>query len=160
MILLTGSLDCGKTTFCREFARTLRERGISTGGILSPASLRGGSKSVYSVESVRSGRRRHLLDIGPSGPVLDKKGFAFGNRVLAAARACRAVIVDEFGPIELSGRGFAAKVASLSRAKGPTLFVVVRKSLVGRARLALGARMVFDLERESDRRRILGWRPA
>lgn len=141
--LLTGARGEGKTTLCAELARLARDRGYFVGGVLSPGSWSAGLRTGYDVQDLLSGRMRPLArrteEAGPirRGPFLfDPAGFEFGRAALAAAAAQGAelIIVDEVGPLELGGEGWAAELDRLHAHPPGAMLWVVRPELIEEVR--------------------------
>ena len=148
VIFVTGKRHCGKTAFIKKLAETLKKSGVAAAGILSPAEFVKGEKTRYYAQSVRTGEKKHLLDVSPRGPVIDKKGFAFANRVLARAQKAKTVIIDEFGPIELSERGFFNQARKLCRQRSKTVIITVRPGLIAASaqKLEITGYKIIDLD--------------
>lgn len=149
ILILTGPVHAGKTSFLKSLLPVCRSRGIPVCGYLSLSVSKQGRTSGYDLFELKRSR---------SVPFLRRKGrpgwqkvgpFFFLPPGLQAAEAiilgCPAgewLIVDEVGPQELSGHGvWPALSAALSR---PELFclLVARESLLGELRDLLGKRPV------------------
>jgi nucleoside-triphosphatase THEP1 len=150
--IVTGTIDSGKTSFVRGLAVELAGRGLRVAGVLSPARLASGRKSLYMVEDLRTGEQRPLLERRAGGPRVLPGGFAFGNAALGRIRSGVA-IVDEFGPLELAGGGYFAAARALTRRRGVHLLVVVRRGLVKDAAKALGLRRYTVVDLDARRQR-------
>jgi nucleoside-triphosphatase THEP1 len=137
VVFITGGVDSGKTSLVRGLALSWAGQGRKVSGVLSPARRVRGRKSLYLVENLRTGFCRPLLERRPGGPRPAAGGFAYGNSVLGRIISGVA-IVDEFGPIELSGGGFCSQTRRLSRARDVALLVVVRRGLAPAAAKVLG----------------------
>lgn len=153
-ILLTGGIDSGKTTFVRTLCRALARSGKTPAGLLCPAERPDGEKTLYLIEDIATGERRPLLRRTARGLLLLPGGFPFGRAVLRAARRAPVVFIDEFGPVELSRRGFYRESLALTRRRRGKTVIVVRRALVERSARALGLPdpLLFDLETASGRR--------
>ena len=129
--LVTGEIDAGKTSY-------LRERASQTGAAawLSVKSFPG-----YDLVMLPAGRRIPLAR--PTGSDVPRgwfpfRRFFFNPAAFAAAESCwaaldgpppRELILDEVGPLELEGRGFAP-LLRIFLAAGVDLAVSVRPSLL------------------------------
>jgi nucleoside-triphosphatase THEP1 len=136
--LLTGDHRQGKTTTCRRLVERSRAAGVAVGGIVQPAVCAGGLCVGYDVLDVTSERSVPFAEIARGSEVvsvgrfrLSGEGLAFGKAALAEAlrAAPRLLIVDEVGPLELSGGGWAAELDGACRRGGVTL-LSVRRSLI------------------------------
>jgi nucleoside-triphosphatase THEP1 len=144
LFILTGAQGIGKTARAEETVRLLREDGIEPGGVLSPAVRDGGSRSGYDLLILGDGRRMPLARLRESGSDGTAAGpsagrFTFFENALAAGRReldrsltrpGLLVIVDEVGPLELRGQGWAPALIPLIVARTNPLILVVRPSLV------------------------------
>jgi nucleoside-triphosphatase THEP1 len=137
LALLIGDRQSGKTSTCRRLADSARARGLTVGGIIAPAVYERGSCAGYDVVDLVTGRSARLAVIGDGGTehvgCFDflAEGLALGKTALEHAAQTRhdLVIVDEVGPLELSGGGWCAQLDPLVRQDNLTLFAV-RRSLM------------------------------
>lgn len=112
--------------------------GITVGGIVQPAICTGDRCTGYDVVDIGSGRSVRLatddadacsVSVGRFGFL--PEGLEFGRASLTAAMRCdpRLLIIDEAGPLELSGGGWAAELDAACRRKAITLLTVRRRLL-------------------------------
>ncbi|MCS7316170.1 MAG: nucleoside-triphosphatase [Bryobacterales bacterium] len=143
LVLLTGARGEGKTTLCAELAKLVRDRGHPVAGILSPGSWSNGRRTAYQVQDLLSGEIRPLaLRSDQPGPIrqgaflFDPAGLEFGRAALAAGAASRPglLIVDEVGPLELRGEGWAAELDRLHAEPCCAMLWVVRPELLEQVR--------------------------
>lgn len=133
--LIMGPIGAGKTKAAVALAQGLRAQGLPVGGVVSPRVVKGGQTVGYRVRDLE-GNERPLCSRDPPGIEFRRfffspEGLAFANAVLArAAQDARVVIVDEVGPLELTGGGLAPGVQAALRS--PAFLVLsVRPWLVG-----------------------------
>ncbi|MFA6582879.1 MAG: nucleoside-triphosphatase [Elusimicrobiaceae bacterium] len=131
IFLITGPKNSGKTLFTKNFYAELTELGVSAAGIATEADFIDGKKTLYRVLSLRTGKSVKLLEIN-NGPQPDRAGFDFADQVLGKAQNFRVIFVDEFGPLEAAGGGYAGRVLALSR--NHDMIITVRPSLAEQAR--------------------------
>jgi nucleoside-triphosphatase THEP1 len=156
MALLVGDRHAGKTSACARLAALARSRGLTVGGIIAPAVYEASRCVGYDVVDLATGCSARLATADPRAPALPScgpptsgapvpgsdeehmgrfrfsaDGLALGRTALArAARSQdRLVIVDEVGPLELAGHGWASTLDRLANRTGYTL-LVVRRPLV------------------------------
>jgi len=139
IILMTGERGSGKTTLLMETARILRRQGVAIAGILSPGTWANGVREGFEVLDVASGER-HPLARRSDGPAVvrrgsyafDESGFAFGRRAFHRLEECgRCVLfIDEIGPIELDGGGWAGQLDLIRQRPDAVSVWVVRPSLI------------------------------
>ena len=134
LLLIVGDRHAGKTSTCRTLAARARAGGLTVGGILALAVHDGGQCGGYAVVDLATGAGVRLADL--TGPGIEHAGrFHFladglrlGRAALARAiaDAPHLVIVDEVGPLELAGGGWAAALDLLASRPGGTVFTVRR----------------------------------
>lgn len=146
ILLVTGAIGCGKTTYCRTQIDAARRAGLDVAGVLSPARFEQGVKAGIDVLDLRSGELRPLAHLRTMETASDITGvvtqrwrfdaavLAWANQALAAATPCDLLVVDELGPLELEqGRGWTAALATIDARAFETALVVVRDNLLASA---------------------------
>ena len=137
LILWVGPKHSGKTCALGDLAEAIRERGYTIGGFLAPSIYREKQLVGFDILELSSGRRARLAERKPKGR--DVVGFAFrdegvhlGRQVLQSAiqSPVDLVVVDEFGPLELDGRGWRGEVDLLLASNSGVLLLVVRDEVV------------------------------
>jgi nucleoside-triphosphatase THEP1 len=155
ILILTGPVHAGKTTFLRRLLPDFKARGFPVCGYLSPAI--GGDWDVlgYDLFDVRTGGSMPFLRTGGEagwqrvGPFfLLPSGQEAAEAAILGRKPGEWLIVDEVGPLELSGQGVWP---ALSKALDQPSFaglVVVRKPLLDALRDCLPVEPVevFDIE--------------
>lgn len=141
LILWAGPEHSGKTTAATRLAEVVRRSGFIAGGFLAPSIYRGNRLVGFDILDLKNGRRAPLAERKPKGA--DVVGFTFcdqgmqlGKRALQTAISSPVdlVVVDEFGPLELEGRGWRGDVDSLLGSRMPAVLLVVRDSVVASVR--------------------------
>jgi nucleoside-triphosphatase THEP1 len=132
----------GKTSFLLKYIRRMIMDQRSVGGIASPALFEAEHRVGYDLLDVHSGTRRLLAQVDESGNGNPRTGrYRFepeaieaGNTsILSAVRDGFDVItIDEVGPLELQGEGWAPALEFALQECRPEqeLIVVVRRSLL------------------------------
>jgi nucleoside-triphosphatase THEP1 len=147
IVILTGAPGTGKTTTCRQLVDRVRDLGHDCAGILCPSRVAGGVKVGIDVVDVRTEERRQLAEVDElpgalrMGPYrFDEEAIAWGVARLGIACPCDLLIVDEVGPLEMSGVGGWTNAVEILRTGDCRLAVaVVRPSLVDAVRAAVNA---------------------
>ena len=139
VIFLTGRSGEGKTTTVIRVVDRLRDSGYAVAGVYAPAFWRGGERSGFDLVRIGDGGRVPLcrmngaesdVSVGPYH--FDSAGLDFGNRALSPDSLLGAdfIIVDEVGPLELRGEGWAEALDEMvSRIEKPMLWVVRKQVL-------------------------------
>ncbi len=157
IFLLTGSRGVGKTTVCLRAVALARQAGFSCAGLLT---LRE-DKERRVVVDVRSGQRRPLTTTGPTGVrvgrfLFDPATLAWGAEILARSPPCDLLVVDELGPLELRGEGWATGMETLRKGSFRLGLVVVRPELVEEVRVLFPQAQVLEVTLEN-REELPGW---
>jgi len=139
-LLVVGESGSGKTSWCREYIDWRRKSGSSVGGILSPAigkqGQRVGSNALdlltgQEIPFARLSRYKSFQGgekIGDYTISRDGILFACGAIKRAVESRCDLVVIDEVGPLELSGKGLMPAV-ELAFTSASDVLIVVRSSL-------------------------------
>lgn len=141
VLLVTGKQGSGKTTFVRQLADTLSRSGTPVSGIFSPTLRDAAGRAGYDVQEIGTDRRVPLcrrsdshngIRVGPFS--FSPTGIAFGVESLDRAFAGETglVIIDEVGPLELKGEGWAGILDRRLAERGYTVLITVRPQLLDR----------------------------
>ncbi len=130
-VLLTGPREVGKTTLCLRTVTLAKNAGYSCAGLLTQRE----DDDRRVVVDVRTGDRRPLTASGPTGvPVgrylFDPDALAWGTDILARSTPCDLLVIDELGPLEMGGGGWAVGMDVLREGRFLLALVVVRPELV------------------------------
>ncbi len=133
IVLVTGLRGVGKTTLCLRTVTLAKEAHYSCAGLLT---LRDDDRRI--LVDVQTGDRRSLTASGPAGvPVgrylFDPDALAWGTAILARSTPCDLLVVDELGPLEMAGGGWAVGLDVLQGGCFSLALVVVRPELVAEA---------------------------
>ncbi len=140
--IITGERGAGKTGYLSGYVAAAKARGRSVGGVLAPAVFQGGQRSGYDLVDLRTGARWPLARVvrPGSGTALvgvyhfDDTALREGNWSIltALAEGADIIAIDEVGPLEFRGDGWAGALQSALEQCGrrQELVVVVRATLV------------------------------
>lgn len=140
--ILCAAKGAGKTTFLRQQVANLAALGRSVGGIAAPAVFEHNRRKGYDLIDLRRGSRRPLARLRSShearpfigGYEFDEAAIAAGNATIIAAvhDGLDVIAIDEVGPLEFEGKGWAPalEVALRDCRSTQELIVVVRPALM------------------------------
>jgi nucleoside-triphosphatase THEP1 len=159
VLVLTGPVHAGKTTFLEEACARWAARGLPCTGFLSPVVTDAGGETGYDLLELPRGPRRPYLR-RRADPAAERTGpFAFVPEALDRARAILRdpgrpglLVVDEVGPLELQGGGLWPALREEVRRPDRTVLLVVREEILDElvAALAPLVPVVFRLRDPGD----------
>lgn len=138
-VVLTGKSGSGKTSLAQAVVEALRRKGIPVCGILAPGYWEAGQRSGFDIVDLSAGRRTRLAfrEANPKqGAVVpfsfDPEGLKLGRAALRPESwpAGGVMFVDEVGPLELRGGGWANALDQLTANQNGPLVLVIREALV------------------------------
>jgi nucleoside-triphosphatase len=136
LILFTGRKHSGKTTAAERLARQVRSMGFRVAGLLAPAIYKDSRLIGFGMVDLRSDRQIEVANRrtaeGEGGRwEFTKEGLKLGKAALnpSAAGSADLIIIDEFGPLELEGKGWRKEVDSLLASTNIPVVLVVRQEL-------------------------------
>lgn len=146
LLVLTGPVHSGKTTFLRDASARWKASGLDIGGFLSVLRLDHGRALGYDLFDLKEGTSLPFLahegepDWPSVGtwhmfpPVLEK-----ARSILGRDSDADVLVVDEIGPLELGGEGlWPAFERALER--GARCLCVVREGILDAFRAKIGSR--------------------
>ena len=140
VIIISGNIQQGKTTFVRKVINRLKRQNIDIGGIMSNVEYEGDKRVGYTLENLKSGDKIQLCNIAENKEWRKQGKFYFnpdavvqGNKILAFENSNPdLIVIDEIGPLEVKTGGWAPAIQKIAEeAKAPMLWVV-RDSLVNK----------------------------
>jgi nucleoside-triphosphatase THEP1 len=155
--ILKGPVHSGKTTLLKNTIPLLSEKNLRIDGYLSEAIWTGKKFFGYDLVDLRHHRRHPFIrkqgqenweTIGPFFFLPETLDLA--KRIIHRSKKADICVVDEVGPLEISGKGVWPALKDTLRFSPPFLLLVVRNALVDRVLKKLGAAdfVVSDAEQE------------
>jgi nucleoside-triphosphatase THEP1 len=149
MIILTGETGSGKTTCAAAVVGLLRQRGVKVGGVLATGLLNESRRSGFDITDLSTGRTVPLCREGDAGSTGEQRwgrftfvreGLELGREALTVrGPSADVVVVDEVGPLELAGGGWAAALDELAGGFRGGILVIARLAVVGAVMARWGA---------------------
>ena len=142
IIILTGEIQSGKTSLCREVSLKAKEAEVQLSGLISPAVFTEGEKTGIDVINLKNGERQQLAVLREGEQTgLETKRWSFlnetlqwGDQVLENAIPCDLLVVDELGPLEFDrGEGWVSGLKAVDSGEYQVALVVIRQSLIEKA---------------------------
>jgi len=154
ILLVTGAIGKGKTTWCRELVERLRKDGSQVCGVLSPAVFEDGQKVGIDMINLASGEQRGFAVRRPQDSSaltkcwsMNEETIAWANHVLRQCAGCDCLIIDELGPVEfIQGQGLQEGMILLDSGQFSQAYVVVRPHLLPQAQARWPDARVFNVE--------------
>jgi len=154
VLVLSGPVHGGKTTFLERSMPVWKGRGLACRGFLSPAVTDVNGAKGYDLVEIETGRRRPYLRregepgaerIGPY--VFVPAALERARSIIRDAGSPHVLFVDEVGPLELRGGGVWLALRDALRRPDGTILLVAREEILAdlAAALAPAVPAVFDV---------------
>lgn len=136
---MTGAINSGKTSLLRATVTLLREKGFQPGGFLSEGIFTEHKKTGYQLLALPTAEQHLLCSTSHQNDwqqigkfFFNPDALALGNSLLQPAQAgdFNPLFIDEAGPLELNGGGWAPALSTLSFHATKTCILTVREGLV------------------------------
>ena len=139
ILIITGEIHQGKTTFTQTIIKDLLEQKIRIAGFLSLAINKNNIRTGFNLFDIESSEQTELCST-----VKDESRIKFGqyyfnndailkgNEILNTENLSdkQLIVIDEVGPLELSGNGWCSAIENITRSIAIPQLWVVRKSIV------------------------------
>jgi nucleoside-triphosphatase THEP1 len=160
VIIITGEIHQGKTTFAQKIVADLHEQKIRIAGFFSIGLDENGMRTGFNLIDIESSKqidlcsefkndKRHKLGKYYFNP----DAISFGNKILESNNIVdkQLIVIDEVGHLELNGKGWGGAMDKITTSSKIPQLWVVRKSLVQRItrRWNIGNAYIFDITESS-----------
>ena len=154
IIILSGPIHSGKTTFLEKSLGRWSSRGLKFGGFLSIAVLNKSGETEYDLLDLKEGRRLPFLRttgepewqrVGPFAFV--PQAFEVARSLILNADPSELLIVDEVGPLELGGGGLWPALMKVTQASVRRSLLVIREEILEDfvGKLGTASPLIFDV---------------
>jgi nucleoside-triphosphatase THEP1 len=142
IFILTGERQSGKTTFLKELIRIIRSKGVNPGGFISEGVHEGENRTGFNLADITTGSAIELCCTVERPGMIRQGRFWFsreallkGEEIISKAVASKAliIVIDEVGPLEISGKGWYDAIESATATSDAVHIWTVRKSLITKA---------------------------
>ena len=136
IVVITGQVDSGKTTFLLNILPALNMKG-EVQGVCSPKSFFEGNFIGYDLLDISANKKFPFIRLQPEPDWVKLGKFHFnpeiierGNEIIRQADKADILIIDEIGPLELNGSGFRPGLEHCFDNFRGTLIIVSRIDLI------------------------------
>lgn len=137
VFILTGPVHSGKTTTLKRAVQKFKKAKLDIGGFLSEAVFKGQERTGYdlfdlkkekSIPLIRRAGKEDWQRVGSYFFV--PTGLEEAQRIISHSKNSDICVVDEVGPLELSGKGFWPALKPILFPPLTTFLIAVRKSIL------------------------------
>lgn len=164
VLIITGDRQEGKTTFVKWLIKALHKKNPQ--GFYTEVEKIGEERFGYYLVPINQGKRRLLCSIKPeTGSIkygkfyFDKTTFEMGSEIIQGFDSTKSglFVVDEIGPLELSGEGWASALEDLIKKTETPMIWTVRRSLAEKVarRWNVGTVGIVDITEENIEKQVL-----
>jgi iron complex transport system ATP-binding protein len=156
VVIITGDIHQGKTTFAQKIVADLLEQNIRIAGFLSIGINENGIRTGFNLVDIESSRQIELCSDKKNEKQLkfgkyyfNPEAISFGNEILKGDNLSdkQLIVIDEVGHLELNGQGWSNAIENITRSNTLPQLWIVRKSLVQKIsrRWNIGNAYIFDI---------------
>lgn len=137
IFILTGPVNSGKTTFLKRVIEELKRQKFKLDGFLSEAILENQEKIGYDlldlgseriIPFIRKSGRQDWPRIGPFFFI--PEGLSWAKKIILRSREAEILVVDEIGPLELSGKGLWPVLEKVIFMRAQKVLLVLRRNIL------------------------------
>jgi len=158
VVIITGDVHEGKTSFAKEVISRLSANNIRIGGFLSQGINENGKRVGFNLYDIESGTEIELCSDKNDNKLINFGRYYFSNEALERGLKLlktdnlagkQLIVIDEIGPLELKGLGWSSAIETLCQNSSLPQLWVVRKNILKKIirRWNIGNIYVFDIAR-------------
>jgi nucleoside-triphosphatase THEP1 len=138
VVIITGDIRQGKTTFLKKVTEELRRENINLAGFLSMGTDRNGERIGFNLIDLKTSVSTELCTVNPSEDWVRYGSFYFnpeglkkGTEILDTnnLEGADVVVIDEIGPLELNDKGWNKSIESICNNMQLIQIWVVRRTI-------------------------------
>jgi len=137
IFIVTGPVHSGKTTLVKQVFSKLKEQGVQISGFLSERVSQGREISGYDLFDLKTEKSRPFIRKQSKGEGERVGPFFLIPQVLAEAKEiilhgkkADVLVIDEVGPLELSGKGFWPALENVLQKLPKCILLVAREEIL------------------------------
>jgi nucleoside-triphosphatase THEP1 len=161
LIILTGEIGQGKTTFTKNLCEKLIGQGIKVDGFYSDGVHEDKQRIGFDLVEISTGQRMMLSRKNPQPGWIRQGHYNFdqevfqkgGEKLLKMTKnGTQVIVIDEIGPLELNDSGWSPVIERICILSNIPMFWVVRKSLVQQVarKWNVGDIYIFDMSEDKE----------
>src|SRR5664280_357254 len=156
VVIITGEIHVGKTTFAQKIVADLLEKNIRIAGFLSIGINENVIRTGFNLVDIGSSRQMELCSDKKNEKRLkfgryyfNSDAISLGNEILNANNLSdkQLIVIDEVGNLELNGQCWSNAIENITRSNTVPQLWIVRKSLLQKIsrRWNIGNAYIFDI---------------
>jgi nucleoside-triphosphatase THEP1 len=160
VIIITGEIHQGKTTFVQKIVEDLLKQKIRVAGFISIGLDNDGARTGFILEEIGSSRQIELCSDKANEKrfklgrfYFNQEALSFGNEILKPDNLSdkQLIVIDEIGPLEIKGLGWSYAIDKSTQSLITPQLWVVRKSLVKKIvrKWNIGNVYIFNINEDS-----------
>jgi nucleoside-triphosphatase THEP1 len=160
IIIITGDVHQGKTTFAQKIVADLHAQNIRIAGFFSVGINENGLRTGFNLVDIGSSSQIELCSDKKNEKTLkfgryyfNSDAISLGNEILNLDNLSdkQLIVIDEVGHLELNGQGWSNAIENIIRSNTVPQLWIVRKSLVQKCsrRWNIGNVYIFDITESS-----------
>jgi nucleoside-triphosphatase THEP1 len=141
IIILSGEIQQGKTTLLSKILNSNQLDKFKIRGFLSNVQIENGERKGYNIESIADDLKINLCSTSENTERIkygrfyfNRDAFSFGSDIIDKSTKANTdlLIIDEIGPLEMSGEGWSDSISKVVKLGIPMIWVV-RRNLIEKA---------------------------
>jgi len=159
VVIITGEIHSGKTTFALNVITALKEKNINVCGFLAIGIDENGERKGFKLMDLQTGEKTDLCSTSEIPESFKAGRYYFRRKAIEKGIKiltnipddCQCVIIDEIGPLEIAGGGWSMAIDHLCRKNISPQIWVIRKSIIKKAirRWNAGDIYIFDIQTDN-----------